>query len=187
MKSGNLFFMVLPWVLIAVALTLYFTGRLSLADERMHSAEILTKVESMGKLELVKYHVKDVVEQKLVREWLPDPSAILIVSGEIVGCIDLTKVSAKDVKIRKDTLFIKLPPAEICYARINHQDSKVYSTEYAFWDEAHLVDEAYKQAEKQLLNAGRSSEILAQTRQNAGLILNPFFRSFGYKDVIISF
>ncbi|MDP5140221.1 MAG: DUF4230 domain-containing protein, partial [Spirosomaceae bacterium] len=40
---------------------------------------VLEKMQVLGQVELAKYSFRDVVEQKLVREFLPNPKAILIV------------------------------------------------------------------------------------------------------------
>jgi len=181
-------FIIIPWVFIAVLITLWFTGKFHLSPKEEDKESILiTRIETMGKLELVKYHLKDVFEHKMVRQWFPDPTALLIIGGEAVGCIDLTKIQKKDIQIQGDSLTIHLPKAEVCYVKINHNESKVYSTQFAFWDEAKLVDEAYQDAEKQLSASVSKSDILVQTQNTARLILTPLFQSMGYKSVKITY
>ncbi len=177
----------IPWVLLTIVLTLWFSGKVHLNTQSEREMVLITRIESMGKLELVKYHIKDVVEHTMARKWLPDPTALLIVGGEVVGCIDLTKIQKKNIQIYGDSLAIVLPSAEICYAKINHQESKVYSTQFALWDETQLVDEAYREAEKQLLESAKKSDILSQTQNNAKILLGPLFVSLGFKRVHISF
>jgi len=186
-RLKNQLFMLLPWIVIAIAATLWLSGKVRVSETSGRESVILTRIESMGKLELVKYHIKDVVEHKLIRQWLPDPTALLIVSGEVVGCIDLTRLKKSDIHIQGDSLQIKLPKPEICYTRINHKESKVYRTEYAFWDEAQLVDEAYRAAEVSLQATAAHSDILVQTQTNAQSVLTPLFLALGFKAVHISF
>lgn len=69
-------------------------GKNEVKSTTVHNV-ILEKVESLGKLELVRYKFKDIVEHEMISQWLPDPKALLIVSGEAVGCIDLGKVKKK--------------------------------------------------------------------------------------------
>ena len=147
----------------------------------------LEKVEALGKLELVRMDIKDVMEHKLVRQWLPDASALLIVCGEAVGCVDLQKVKPENIIIKSNTLKIKLPPPELCYCKIDHKNSKVYETKYDYFTGINLVDSAYKEAEGQLRKMALESGILDKTKENALIILKPFFEGLGFKQVEISF
>ena len=69
------------------------------------------------------------MEQKLVRDYLPDPKALLIVHGEAVGCIDLKTIDKDDIQTLGDTLFITLPEPNVCHFKIDHSKSKIYDSE----------------------------------------------------------
>ena len=147
----------------------------------------LEKVEALGRLELVRMNIKDVMEHRLSRQWLPDASALLIISGEVTGCIDLQKVKSEDVIVKSNTLKIKLPAPEICYCRIDYKNSKVYETKFDYFTGINLVDSAYKEAERQLWKTALESGILDRTKENAIIILKSFFEGLGFKQVEISF
>lgn len=149
--------------------------------------EVLEKVEAIGKLELVRMNIRDVMEHKIVREWLPNAEAVLIINGEAVGCIDLQKIKSEDINISKDTLMIKLPDPEICYCKIDHTKSKVYETKNDFFSGSKLVDGAYAAAEKQLRQTVLNAGILDQTKTNAVVLLKPFFETLGFKHTLIYF
>ena len=148
---------------------------------------VLKEITELGKLELVKYAYRDVVEQKISRDFLPDPKAILIIQGEAVGCIDLKKVKESDIVSLKDTIIVNLPKPEICYHKIDHARSKVYHTEYAFMNEGLLLEEAYKRAEVQILQSALDSDILTQTKQNANMVLKPLLENSSGKKVVLKF
>ncbi len=148
---------------------------------------LLKKMTNMGKLELLKYSYRDVVEQEIVRDFLPDPKAILIVQGEAVGCLDLTLIKDKDICFKGDTIIINLPDPEICNHKIDHSKSKIYKTDYAFMNEGLLLDEAYKKAENQILESAISSDILEQTKKNAETLLKPLIENLSGKKVVIHF
>jgi hypothetical protein len=148
---------------------------------------VLQEITAMGKLELVKYNFKDVVEHKVVKQWLPNAKAVLIVSGEAVGCIDLTKIKASDVIEDKDTVIVYLPKPELCTYKINHEQSKVYDVEYAFMDEASLVNDAFTAAEKQIGKSALKMGILEQTRENAEKILTPLLERVSGKKVLLRY
>ena len=148
---------------------------------------LVERVESMGKLELVKYRISDVLEHKNKTPFLPDASVLLIIKADVVGCIDLAKVKAEHIQVYGDSAVLKLPQPEICYIKIDHKSSKVYDTKMAFFREADLVDEAYKSAEKQIDEEVRKSDILQQTRVNALNILKPILTGLGYSKMSLSF
>lgn len=154
--------------------------------ETMHTV-VLQEISSMGKLEVVKYNFKDVVEQEIVKMWLPNAKAILIVQGEAIGCVDLAKISMEDITSDDENLVINMPEPELCVFKIDHSKSKVYNTEYAFTDEAKLVQEAYKQAEKQIQKSALDMGILEQTEVNARKILTPMLEKASGKKVVIKF
>jgi len=148
---------------------------------------VLEKMQTLGQVELAKYTFKDVVEQKLTRDYLPDPKAILIVQGEAIGCIDLQKITMDNIFVKGDTLIIRMPDPNLCNYKIDHQKSKIYHTEYAFMNEQLLIDEAYKRAEDQIYETALQSGILEQTKKNAELVLKPLFESLTGKHVILRY
>jgi hypothetical protein len=147
---------------------------------------VLQEVATLGKLELVRYRFKDIVEHEAVREWLPNPKAVLIVEGEAVGCIDLTKVTADDITVQNDSVVVHLPDPELCTYKIDHDRSRVFNTEYAFFEEAGLVNEAYRHAEAQIQQSALSSGILNETRRNADQILRPLLERVSGRKVFIT-
>ncbi|QRR03453.1 DUF4230 domain-containing protein [Dyadobacter sandarakinus] len=154
--------------------------------QTMHTL-VLQEVSAMGKLELVKYNFKDVVEQEVVKTFLPNAKAVLIVQGEAIGCVDLTKIVIGDITSDDQTLVVNMPDPELCVFKIDHSKSKVYHTEYAFTEEAKLVQEAYRQAEKQIQKSALDMGILDQTRENARKILTPVLEKASGKKVLIRF
>lgn len=154
--------------------------------ERTIQTVVLQEVTKMGKLELVRYRFKDVVEHEQIRQWFPNPKAVLIIEGEAVGCLDLTKITAADITATGDTLVVHLPDPELCSYKVDHQRSKVYNTEFAFFEEAVLINEAYRQAEKQIRQSALNGGILEQTRRNADQILKPFLERVSGKKVFLT-
>lgn len=148
---------------------------------------LVERIEAMGKLELVKYRISDVLEHKNITPFLPDASVLLIIKADAVGCVDLTKVKPEDIKVYGDSVVMQLPQPEICYIKIDHKASRVYDTKMAFFREANLVDEAYKSAEKEVEAEVRKSDILQQTRANALNVFRPILTGLGYTKINLSF
>ena len=150
---------------------------------------VLEKIEALGKLELVKYKFKDVIEHiKEYKAWVRNSKVVLIVSGEAVGCLDLTKVKKEDIDDnKKDSLLIRLPEPELCYYKINQNESRIYDSAYGFTDAADVIAEAYKEAEKKMQTTALQSGILEQTKKNGELMLKPLFESISKKKVFFTY
>lgn len=185
-----LIFVVLIFGVISIWET-YRTGKWFSFGEKNETqtthAVVLEEVQALGKLELVRYNFKDIVEHEQVVQWLPNPKAVLIVQGEAIGCIDLTKITTSDITEASDTVVVHLPEPELCSYKIDHSKSKVYNTEYAFMEEAKLVQAAYQHAEKQIQKAALEMGILEQTKQNANQILKPVLEKVAGKKVVLRY
>lgn len=151
---------------------------------------VLEEVEGLGKLELVKYNFKDVVEhtQKHGYSSVLDSKVLLIVAAEAVGCMDLTRITSEDITEMGDSVYVHLPAPELCYYKIDHQKSKVYDAEsLPFMEDDNLVGEAFAKAEKQIEKAALESGILVQTQAMAKTMLQPFLENITKKTVILTF
>lgn len=151
---------------------------------------VLEEVESLGKLELVKYNFKDVVEhtQKNGYSSVLDSKVLLIVAAEAVGCMDLTRIKKEDIREVGDSLYVHLPAPELCYYKIDHQKSKVYDSEsLPFIKDENLVGEAFAKAEKQIEKAALESGILIQTQAMAQTMLKPLLENLTQKTIILTF
>ncbi|MDO7875109.1 DUF4230 domain-containing protein [Hymenobacter sp. ASUV-10] len=149
---------------------------------------VLTQVESLGRLELVRYRFKDVVEYKRrTYRYLPESKAALIVAGEAIGCLDLRKLRPEDVILEGDSIVrVFLPKPELCTFQIDHSQSRVFSTENGYLQDADLVDEGYRYAEAQVRRAALQSGILPQTQRNAEQILLPMLRTLTGRRVVLA-
>lgn len=148
---------------------------------------LIERIESMGKLELVKYRFSDVIEHKNISTYLPDASVLLIIKAEAVGCIDLTKLNKDRIEVQGDSVTIQLPKPQVCYVKIDHESSKVYDTKMAFFRESTLVDEAYKSAEREIKKEVDKSDILQQTQTNASNVFKPLLEGLGFKHFRLTF
>lgn len=148
---------------------------------------ILQKITAMGKLELVKYRFKDIIESKISKHFLPDAKIMLIVEGEAVGGIDLTKLKINQININNKVLKIYLPAPELSYYKVDHAKSKIYDTKFALLDEAILVDKAFKEAEQKIKKTALENGILEQTKLNTTKILTPLLEQIAGKKIEIYF
>lgn len=153
---------------------------------------VLQEITRLGKLELVKYQFKDVVEYQkeqtqyqTFNQFLPSAKTVLIVKGEAVGCIDLAKMKESDIVIQEETISLFLPDPEICYFKVDHQHSRVYDVSNGYFvDEGQMVNDAFKAAEIQLRQSAIGSGILQETKETAQAMLAPFLAKIASKKVV---
>ena len=195
---------ILPWLLIVVLLGwMLIQEKLSFSKERVTKIEtstMLTKVEQLGQMELVKYNFQEITEvQKISNSIdfkifkykpLPDSKAVLISQGTAVGCIDLTKISSENISASGDTIAITLPAPEICYFKIDLEKSRLYDLKIEYMraeERKQFIQELYKVAEEQIRESAVNSGILDQTRENAHAVLKPILESVTNRVVVLNF
>lgn len=191
----------IPWLIVLVLGYLLWKHRdaIQLAEQEElpdipPSTMLIERIEAMGKLELVKYSFQEVTEMKELSPSVlnlikldADSKAILISRGEAVGCVDLTKMTDRDLSVVGDSVFIRLPPPELCYYKLNVNDTKLYSVETGlFSNRDQFISRAYKQAEKNIEKAARKSDILKQSQYQAKEILRPLLEEVSGKTVIFT-
>lgn len=172
-----------------IFLFLYFRNELTASRTEISETGMVQKISSMGKLELVKYTMKDIVEQKEVHPILPDSRVLFLAVGEVTACIDLTKIKRTDITQTKDSIVVYLPKPEICYSKLDHQKSKVYDISGAWFEESakDMVESVYKVAEKRILDNAKQMDVLGLAQTNAQLIFRPLLESISGKTVILKF
>lgn len=213
MITPKLILKILPWFLLIVILcTMYLTnyslfskkGRTEVID----SSVILKEVEQIGRLELVKYNFKEIFDYRQLSEgklignsllnahnYNPDMNVILVASGEAVGCIDLTKLEISDIQLEGDTITIMLPAPELCYHKLDMENTRVFSfTNDSWWsrlfsdesEKTRALQTAYKLAERRIEEAALQSGILNSANEQAVKMLSPMLEGMTGKIVQIS-
>nr|WP_297162836.1 DUF4230 domain-containing protein [uncultured Dysgonomonas sp.] len=148
---------------------------------------VVQQIEEMGKLEVVKYNIQDMMEYEKVRQWLPNSKATLKIVGEVIACVDLTIVGENDIVTSGDSISLMLPLPEICHYKIDHSRSRVYNMEYGLWESAEIVEDAYKNAEQQIYQQAQNMGIEKESRENTIKVLTPIFRAMGFTKIYIGF
>lgn len=193
----------LPWLIVVGLLswTLVSEKYGSMVIEggqETHHSVLLTRVEQIGKIELVQYNFQEVTEVKKISDIIdfklfkykpvPDAKAVLISQGSATGCIDLRKLNAQRFYEDNDTLYIILPDPELCNFKLDLEKSRMYDLQIDYInadDKKSFVQELYRVAETQIREAALNSGILEQTKDNAQLILKPMLENIAGKKVVL--
>ncbi len=176
-------------VLIVLAYILYMVNGFGFASwgkpQIIHNHNIvLEKIEQLGRLELVKYKFKDIYDY-VEKGYLANETVGIIVSAEAVGCIDLKKIKMQDIQPKgSDSLLITLPKPELCYWKINQQETRIYNSFHIRMNSASLYGQAYKEAENFIEKTARKSDILDKTKASAEQLLKPLLQEISQKKVV---
>lgn len=176
-------------ILFMIFMFFYIRNQFFVTRTEINEDVMIEKITNMGKLELVKYSMKDVIEKKVTRTLLPDKRILFVATGEVVGCIDLTKVAKEDIVSSNDSVTVFLPNPEICYTKLDHQRSKVYELS-GVWspsDRQEMIEGIYKLAEQKLLQNAKEMNVLGKTKENALTIFKPILENISGKKVGIRF
>jgi hypothetical protein len=149
----------------------------------------VTKIQAIGRMELVKLTIKDVLEYTIERDYLPDSKVLLVVSGEMAGCIDLARIRKEQVTVGDSVVRITLPPPEICYYKIDQQKTRIYNaTTYFLLDnEAQITQLAYRRAENYFKSDSLNRVVFKETEANVQTMLKPLLESITRKRVKLVF
>ncbi len=150
---------------------------------------VIEEVTGLGRMELVQYRFQDLITHSVSVEYLPDPKVMLKVIGETVACLDMTKIDSSDIFIQGDTITLDLPTPEICYARIDHEQSEIVETWYTtlYAEGQKLIDQAYTIGERKMREAAIENQILQQAETEAQQTLVPLLENLTQKKVFLRF
>ena len=199
MRLIKILFRILPWFLMLLFGYLVWSNwnkitllPVSTSSEEEIQRTVVERMETLGKLELVRYNFQEITEINLMgRDFYnlfkleSDSKVVLISKGEAVGCIDLTKIEPKHIRNTADTLFLQLPETELCYHKLDLDQTRIYALETGlFTNEKKFIERAYQKAEAQIEQAAYKSGILSQTESNAHLILKPLLQEIADKEIV---
>lgn len=149
----------------------------------------ITKIQAIGRMELVKLTIKDVLEYTIERDYLPDSKVLLVVSGEMAGCIDLAKILKDQITVGDSIVKIRLPKPEVCYYKIDQQKTRIYNaTTYFLLDnEMQLTQLAYRRAENYFKSDSLNQIVFKETEANVQTMLKPLLENLTGKKVELFF
>jgi hypothetical protein len=150
---------------------------------------IIYKVRSLARLETIQYSVEKVITAEVNQGiWGPlfGDKLLFVAHGTVIAGIDMSKISADDMKLNNGTLTVKLPQAEVFVAALDNQKSYVYDRETGLFNKSfkELETQARQSAEEEIRKAALQDGILNQAAQNAEVFLERMFNQLGYDRVV---
>lgn len=156
---------------------------------------VVEKIQSLNRLETVVYSLDSVVEGDKSSPVFPDILAgdkiLLVVHGQSIAGIDLSKLKPEDVHISgadQRSVKISLPPSEIFVTTLDNEKTRVYArtTGLLVPADQNLESDTRTKAQQQLQSAALSDGILDAARKNARATISALLLSFGFQHVEVT-
>ena len=149
---------------------------------------ILNEVQSLARLETIRYTVEKVVTAE-VNQGVLGPlfgdRLLFVAHGYVIAGIDMSKIKPEDLWLAGGMLNVRLPATEILVATLDNDKSYVYDRETGLFTQGDrtLETQVRQVAEQEILKAAIAEGILDQATTNAQTYLLWFFETMGYKQV----
>ena len=168
-------------------ISLAFLGRHDTFD--ISQPTVVASIQRLARLESVVYTMDKVVEGDRTNEYLPDfltgDKLLLIVHGQAVAGVDLSKVQASNVEIDGRSVTVTMPAAELLSVSLDNGKTRVYSRDTGLLVPAdpNLETETREKAEADLRQAALASGILTTAEGNARATLTTMLHSLGFQQI----
>ena len=153
---------------------------------------VVEKIQRLNRLETVVYSLDSVVEGGHTSPVFPDVLAgdkiLLVVHGQSIAGIDLSKLKPEDVRIDDGdhrSIHLNLPPSELFLTTLDNEHSRVYSrtTGLLVPADQNLESDTRAKAQQQLQATALADGILDAARKNARATVSTLLFGLGFQQV----
>ena len=172
--------------------SLFELGRMLHGGQVRISADqptVIRQIRGLDRLETVSYTMEKIIggerENPILPNFLAGDRLLLIVHGEVIAGIDLSKLQASDVVVKGRSVSVHLPQAEIFTVSVDNQKSKVYSRETGLFSspDPNLETEVRQEGERQIRDAAMQDGVLDSAAKNARQTLTSLLTGLGFDNV----
>jgi hypothetical protein len=153
---------------------------------------VVRQIRGLERLETVSYTMDKIVtgerDNPILPQFLAGDRLLLVVHGEAIAGVDLSKLQPRDVSVHGSTVRIHLPLAEIFTTTLDEQKTRVYSRDTGLFTspDPNLEDEVRQEAERQLRAAALDDGILKSADANVRQTVTNILKSLGFANVEIN-
>lgn len=156
---------------------------------RADQPTVVRQIQQLQRLETVRYTMDKIISGEHENAYLPKFLAgdrlLLIVHGEVIAGVDLSKLQPNDVSVHGGNVAVRLPPPEIFVVRLDNSKTRVYSRDTGLFSspDPNLESQVREEAEKQLQLAATQDGIIKTADQNARDALITILKGLGFAQV----
>jgi hypothetical protein len=150
---------------------------------------VIRQIQALQRLESVSYSMDKIIvgerENPILPKFLAGDRLLLVVHGEVIAGVDLSKLQPNDVVVKERSVSIHVPRAEIFTTRLDNSKTRVYSRDTGIFStpDPNLEGEVRQEAERQLQAAALQDGILKTADQNARQTLSSLLTGLGFTQV----
>lgn len=173
---------------------LYQVGRM-LRGGQVHIAvdqpTVIRQIRALQRIETVSYTMDKIIsgerENPILPKFLAGDRLLLMVHGEVIAGVDLSKLQPGDVTVSGHTVSIHLPHAEVFTTRLDNEKTRVYSRDTGLFStpDPDLEGEVRLEAERQLQASALQDGILKTAENNARQTVSSMLTGLGFTNVEI--
>jgi len=115
----------------------------------------------------------------------PDAKIVLIARGKVMAGVDLKNLKDQDITIDKDSITIKLPPAQVLNSILNPSDFETFS-ESGNWNTEEVTQIKIRMREK-IIQRANAQNLLPKAEERCKMIMENFLRNLDFKKIEIIF
>jgi hypothetical protein len=170
--------------------TAVFPGSRSII--RVDEPTVVRQIQQLQRLETVRYSMEKIISGEHDNPYLPkflvSDRLLLVVHGEVIAGVDLTKIAPSDVSIHGRSVTIHLPQSEILVVRLDNSKTRVYSRDTGLFStpDPNLESEVREEAERQLEQAALQDGALESAGENARTALAAILKGLGFDKIDFS-
>jgi len=150
---------------------------------------VIRQIQALQRLESVSYTMDKIIvgerENPILPKFLAGDRLLLVVHGEVIAGVDLSKLQPSDAMVRDGNVSIRLPHAQIFTTRLDNAKTRVYSRDTGIFStpDPNLEGEVRQEAERQLQAAALQDGILNTADQNARQTISSLLTGLGFQQV----
>lgn len=177
--------------LLLLFVLLFVNMACSRHNEPTKMQEVLA-LQNMSELATAEYVVTKIIKANDNNTWYKpgDRKILMTCKASLVAGIDLSKLTADEIKINGDQISVSLPKAHLLYINIKPEDIKTVYQQVSFFRDQFSSEEKNQlaaQAQKQITSAVDSIGIINSAESNATIFINNFLQKLGYKTIQVNF
>src|SRR5215831_20325530 len=150
---------------------------------------VVRQIQQLQRLETVRYTMDKIISGERDSAYLPkflvSDRLLLVVHGEVIGGVDLSKLQPADVVVQGQSISLRLPQAQILVTHLDNAQTRVYSRDTGLFSspDPNLESEVRQEAERQLQEAAMQGDILKTADGNARSTISSLLQGLGFKKV----
>jgi hypothetical protein len=150
---------------------------------------VVRQIAQLQRLETVKFTMDKIISGERGSPYVPklliSDRLLLVAHGEVIAGVDLSGIQAGDVSVQGQTVTVAVPKAQILVAKLDNEQTKVYSRDTGLFStpDPNLESEVRQEAERQLRQAALDGGILKSADENARTTVTSLLKGFGFTQV----